>query len=558
MQIGAALSRTTISDLVQISPEDLQKPSAESIEDNINAKYANKVGAQTILELIFSSKCDFVKVVQKIGLCICVYDILTASDGLIGHGTGIVNVNVEFRLIVFRPFKGEIIAGRISGASAEGMRSSLTLDFFDDIFVPANLLFADSTFNDLEQCWIWSNEGQEYFYDKTEWVRFRVEQEHWTDLAPVAPSERDSAAMAERKSPYSITPQWNAEDYQSEGYQSDDKIKWRYELVFDHDGKGILCEQKDSSSSMLEDVTDPEDARYSSQGNYIEEPSSVESWATVEAHWRFFKTMYHNPIDIRVDDDPPAALQRLSELVAVGELYGGLKSLASTIEAFIARHMGSFLAHLYSQGPLILSMARSLKIGWLFKDMVCLAVGDTTRTYDQLCRDYQTTAASIIFEKREKLQKRIRDVNFRLLTMQLPEGETDSSKLLVAALREMIIRTVVTTEHGLWAQYAWAYSEDPAFYSLDQVCPERDKIFKVAVVQEPGVEDAALCREMSGTVIDIISPLLVSYLSPRISFARSEDDGLTCIEATDDDLPWIPWRQSLESSCTMQSSEQSP
>ena len=33
------------------------------------------------------------QVIQKIGLCICVYDILDASDGLIGHGTGIVNVN---------------------------------------------------------------------------------------------------------------------------------------------------------------------------------------------------------------------------------------------------------------------------------------------------------------------------------------------------------------------------------------------------------------------------------------------------------------------------------
>lgn len=33
------------------------------------------------------------QVIQKIGLCICVYDILNASDGLIGHGTGIVNVN---------------------------------------------------------------------------------------------------------------------------------------------------------------------------------------------------------------------------------------------------------------------------------------------------------------------------------------------------------------------------------------------------------------------------------------------------------------------------------
>ncbi|KAL9022644.1 MAG: hypothetical protein Q9185_000222 [Variospora sp. 1 TL-2023] len=68
---------TTISDLVQISPENFQNPSIESIEDNINAKYANKV-------------------IQRIGLCVCVYDILTTSDGLIGHGTGIVNVNGKY------------------------------------------------------------------------------------------------------------------------------------------------------------------------------------------------------------------------------------------------------------------------------------------------------------------------------------------------------------------------------------------------------------------------------------------------------------------------------
>lgn len=32
---------------------------------------------------------------------------------------------VEFRLIVFRPFKGEIILGRISNASEFGMKSML-------------------------------------------------------------------------------------------------------------------------------------------------------------------------------------------------------------------------------------------------------------------------------------------------------------------------------------------------------------------------------------------------------------------------------------------------
>lgn len=56
-----------------------------------------------------------------------------------------------------------------------------------------------------EQAWTWMNDGNEYFYDKLEWVRVRVEGEHWNDLSPVAPSARGGETAAERKSPYSIT-----------------------------------------------------------------------------------------------------------------------------------------------------------------------------------------------------------------------------------------------------------------------------------------------------------------------------------------------------------------
>lgn len=66
--------QTKVADLVQITPEDFKKRSIVAIEDFINAKYANKV-------------------IQKIGLCITLYDLLWASEGLIGHGTGLVNVN---------------------------------------------------------------------------------------------------------------------------------------------------------------------------------------------------------------------------------------------------------------------------------------------------------------------------------------------------------------------------------------------------------------------------------------------------------------------------------
>lgn len=86
------------------------------------------------------------KVIQKIGLCVSFYDLLESSDGLIGHGTGLVNVNgmlvqessqplclrlstetnlpiVKFRLIVFRPFKGEIMLGKISSGTEQGIKS---------------------------------------------------------------------------------------------------------------------------------------------------------------------------------------------------------------------------------------------------------------------------------------------------------------------------------------------------------------------------------------------------------------------------------------------------
>ncbi|PGH00392.1 DNA-directed RNA polymerase [Blastomyces parvus] len=175
---------TTISDLVQISPEDFSKLSAVAIEDNINEKYANKV-------------------IQNVGLCISFYDLLESSDGLIGHGTGLVNVNVKFRLIVFRPFKGEIILGKITSGTENGIK--ISLEFFNDIFIPPSLLLDGARFDFADQVWIWDNgEGAVFYFDIGETVRFRVEAEEWHDQIPDAPDDQESGAVMERKPPYSI------------------------------------------------------------------------------------------------------------------------------------------------------------------------------------------------------------------------------------------------------------------------------------------------------------------------------------------------------------------
>ncbi|KAJ4295668.1 DNA-directed RNA polymerase III complex subunit Rpc25 [Collariella sp. IMI 366227] len=185
---------TKIADLVQIAPDDFRKQSYIAIEDNINAKYANKV-------------------VQKIGLCICLWDILWTSEGLIGQGDGMVNVNVEFRMVVFRPFKGEVIGARIADQSPEGI--NLATDFFDDIFIPWTELPEGSEFEQNENLWVWKEEDQEMYFDNNELVRFRVLTEDWHDQTPSKPVEAAEAGAEEApvpvntKPPYRITGSMN-------------------------------------------------------------------------------------------------------------------------------------------------------------------------------------------------------------------------------------------------------------------------------------------------------------------------------------------------------------
>ncbi|ROT35595.1 DNA-directed RNA polymerase III subunit 22.9 kDa polypeptide [Sodiomyces alkalinus F11] len=172
---------TKVADLVQIAPDDFKKKSIVAIEDYINAKYANKV-------------------IQKIGLCISLYDLLWASEGLIGHGTGLVNVNVEFRIIVFRPFKGEVMFGRIRSSTPSGI--NVRTDFFDDIFVPFDELPEGAEYNHQEQLWIWNcDEETRLYYDNHEMVRFQVIDEEWHDQTPAGPNQNEEDAL---QAPYRI------------------------------------------------------------------------------------------------------------------------------------------------------------------------------------------------------------------------------------------------------------------------------------------------------------------------------------------------------------------
>ena len=53
------------------------------------------------------------KVVADLGLVVSLYDILHIGGGFIYPGEGAAHFQVKFRLIVFRPFVGEVVVGRL-------------------------------------------------------------------------------------------------------------------------------------------------------------------------------------------------------------------------------------------------------------------------------------------------------------------------------------------------------------------------------------------------------------------------------------------------------------
>ena len=57
---------------------------------------------------------------------------------------------------MFRPFVGEVIIGKVIQSNKDGVR--ISLDFFDDILIPASNLQTPSAFNPSTNLWVWKYE----------------------------------------------------------------------------------------------------------------------------------------------------------------------------------------------------------------------------------------------------------------------------------------------------------------------------------------------------------------------------------------------------------------
>lgn len=129
-----------VEDKLKIVPEQFSRDSVEILTELIETNFVTKV-------------------LPDVGLCVSFYDFLDLGDPYIYPSEGSAHHLVRFRMVVFRPFVGEILTGKIVSCNKDGLKVSM--GFFDDVFIPSSCLQKPSVYNESDGCWVWKYEENE-------------------------------------------------------------------------------------------------------------------------------------------------------------------------------------------------------------------------------------------------------------------------------------------------------------------------------------------------------------------------------------------------------------
>lgn len=85
---------TRLEDCVRVDPGQMGMPTTIALEEQIKALY-------------------FDKIINNVGLVVSLYDLVSIEGGDVHNGDGGLSFTVQFNLVMFRPFEGEVMLGRI-------------------------------------------------------------------------------------------------------------------------------------------------------------------------------------------------------------------------------------------------------------------------------------------------------------------------------------------------------------------------------------------------------------------------------------------------------------
>jgi DNA-directed RNA polymerase subunit E'/Rpb7 len=93
---------TVLQDTLRIPPHNLSLPLQDALTRQICSLY-------------------FDKVLKDLGLCVTLYDIKAVEGGFVFPGDGAPRFTVDFRLVMFRPFVGEVLIAKLKTCDKSGL-----------------------------------------------------------------------------------------------------------------------------------------------------------------------------------------------------------------------------------------------------------------------------------------------------------------------------------------------------------------------------------------------------------------------------------------------------
>ena len=195
---------------VKIPPANLGKSTLEAVTQELESLYVDKVLAE----------CE--------GLCVTLYSITDISGGTVLAGEGCVCFDVSFKVVLFKPFAGEILEGTLESVDARG--AYVSIGFFSDIFIPSSNMQVPSEYDEREKTWVWDYNGETLKMEVGAPVRLRVVDRRFPEAPKTAEELAELTPESGKKNKDSFAPMVVIADVNADGLGM---CKWWTE----HDGE---------------------------------------------------------------------------------------------------------------------------------------------------------------------------------------------------------------------------------------------------------------------------------------------------------------------------------
>ncbi|KAF7457734.1 RNA polymerase Rpb7, N-terminal domain-containing protein [Cryptosporidium felis] len=161
----------SIEDQIHVSPNELSQftfKDEKGISSSINQQLHDPL---VILRNRVNEKY-LNRIVKNAGLMIYFVGFEEIGHAEIDTDNGGLLYSVSFKMIVFKPYIGEIIEGIIINSDSTGL--TVSLGFFSDIKIPCNDLREPKSVDINKKIWSWDYENHKLPYYVDSMIRFKV------------------------------------------------------------------------------------------------------------------------------------------------------------------------------------------------------------------------------------------------------------------------------------------------------------------------------------------------------------------------------------------------